>query len=319
MELSEFEVNIIFEQNAILPVWKGNTLRSAFGAKLREITCTRNEECRNCLLKEKCPYSYLFSTSIPKDTTVLKKQENISRPFVLEAPNLRTTSFKKGDNSKFNFTLFGKGIEYFPYFLVAIRSMGASGIGSGYKHGLGKFKIKNMKAVDKLNNKEMMVYENDTVFNHELKISYSEILENSDAYNGDLRLTFVTPTQIKKEGDYTVEPDFRTLMSRLLFRVNVLAEFHGNGMLYNNEEVKEILKKCQEINIVDKKINVIDHMERYSREQNKKILIPTFFVGELTYSGDFSKEMIALLETGRFIHIGKLATFGCGKYEIQKS
>jgi len=34
-----------------------------------------------------------------------------------------------------------------------------------------------------------------------------------------------------KEGDYAKEPDFRTLMSRLLFRVNVLAEFHGNGML----------------------------------------------------------------------------------------
>jgi len=318
MELSKFEVNIIFEQDALLPVWKGNTLRSAFGARLREITCTGKNECRNCLIEDKCPYSYLFATRIPKNSAVLKKQENIARPFVLEAPNLRQTSFKKGEHAKFNFTLFGKGIEYFPYFLVAIRSMGTHGIGRGYRHGLGSFRIKNMKSVDELNNKEIIVYENDMVFNHELRISYSEILQNSEAYDGDLKLIFVTPTQIKKEDRYIIEPDFRSLMSRLLFRVNVLAEFHGNGMLYSKDEVREILKKCQEITLIDKKINAIDYMQRYSKQQKRMIRIPTFFVGELVYHGAFSKEMMALLELGRFTHVGKLATFGCGKYEVER-
>ena len=49
----------------------------------------------------------------------------------------------------------------------------------------------------------------------------------------------------------------------------------------------------------------------------KKLSHPPFFVGEITYRGEFSREVMALLELGRLIHVGKMATFGNGLYEIE--
>ena len=45
----------------------------------------------------------------------------------------------------------------------------------------------------------------------------------------------VSVTQIKEEDRFTAAPTFRFLMSRLLFRANILAEFFGSGMLYDQE------------------------------------------------------------------------------------
>jgi CRISPR/Cas system endoribonuclease Cas6 (RAMP superfamily) len=49
----------------------------------------------------------------------------------------------------------------------------------------------------------------------------------------------------------------------------------------------------------------------------KKQQLPSFFKGEIKYHGDFSREIMALLELGRVIHVGKMATFGYGLYEIE--
>lgn len=316
MQLSKFEVKIRFEKEAFLPTWKGNALRGAFGAKLREVSCNCPKECSECLLMERCPYHYLFDPTPPADSQVLRKQGNISRPFVLEAPNLGKEKFEKNEEAKFHFTLFGRGMDYFPYFLVAIRNMGESGWGKGYKRGFGKFSITGMKAVDDLNRKKLSVYEDGTVLNRDLKISYEEILRKSKAYSGDLKLIFTTPTQIKENGIYITAPEFRTLMSRLLFRINVISEFHGEGTLYDGEKVREILDDCDDVRLIKRTVNAIDYMQRYSKEQGKRIKIPTFFVGELVYDGEFIRDVIAILELGRFTHIGKLSTFGCGKYEV---
>jgi len=315
---SRFEVDIRFIADAYLPLWKGNTLRSAFGLALREITCNRREDCGECLLRKKCHYSYLFDTSPPEDAPVLRKQGDIARPFILEAPNLRKREFKRGERTKFYFTLFGRGIEYFPYFLVAIREMGERGLGKGYKKGSGRFVIEGVNAVDEINGKKITIYEDDTVLNRSLEMMYQDILSGSEEWDGELKLIFTTPTQIKKDGRFITDPDFRTLISRLLFRVNMIGTFHCGKMLYDEEGVREILEVCEGVELKRRNVNVMDYMERYSRVQGKKIKIPTFFVGELVYDGSFSRDLMALIELGRFTHVGKLATFGCGKYEVER-
>jgi hypothetical protein len=37
----------------------------------------------------------------------------------------------------------------------------------------------------------------------------------------------------------------------------------------------------------------------------------------MTYQGEFSREIMALLEVRRLMHVGKMATFGNGMYEIE--
>ena len=49
-----------------LPVYKGSTLRGAFGSTFKKVVCvTREKICNSCMLKEKCVYSYVFETPPP--------------------------------------------------------------------------------------------------------------------------------------------------------------------------------------------------------------------------------------------------------------
>lgn len=45
--------------------------------------------------------------------------------------------------------------------------------------------------------------------------------------------------------------------------------------------------------------------------------LPLFFAGEITYQGEFPREIMALLELGRLIHVGKIVTFGNRMFEIE--
>ena len=75
--------------------------------------------------------------------------------------------------------------------------------------------------------------------------------------------------------------------------------------------------ECQAVSTVSANTAEI-RAERYFHKQKiKKQQLPPFFKGEITYHGAFSREIMALLELGRFIHVGKMSTFGNGLYEIE--
>jgi len=57
--------------------------------------------------------------------------------------------------------------------------------------------------------------------------------------------------------------------------------------------------------------------ERYSSRQDRRMKLGGF-VGEITYLGDL-KDFLPFLLLGSYIHVGKGATFGLGKYRIAKS
>jgi CRISPR/Cas system endoribonuclease Cas6 (RAMP superfamily) len=106
-------------------------------------------------------------------------------------------------------------------------------------------------------------------------------------------------------------------MSRLIFRSNDLDEFYVSGMLYDNGEVLAMLGACRSISIVRAKTEEIRAERYFHKQMMKKQQLPPFFAGEITYQGEFPREIMALLELGRLIHVGKMATFGNGMYEVE--
>jgi hypothetical protein len=244
---------------------------------------------------------------------VLRKQSDTPRPFVFDPPH--SGKHSAGSEAAFNFTLFGRSVEYLPYFLLALRNLGESGMSKGYRLGYGKFRLVAVDAIGfgTSNN----IFSGDTVFNRAITLSYQEMLKGSAEHRGNLTLHFLTPTQIKEDDRFTAAPSFRGLMSRLLFRANALAEFYGSGMLYDNEEVLAMLGACRPISIVRAKTEKIRTERYFHKQRMKKQHLPPFFAGEITYQGEFPREIMALLELGRLIHVGKMATFGNGMYEVE--
>jgi hypothetical protein len=161
-----------------------------------------------------------------------------------------------------------------------------------------------------------MVFREGMIYSKNIVMRYSEILEAASDYAGQLTIRFITPAQIKENDQFSSAPSFRGLISSLLSRANSLAEQYGSGQLYSTDEAIRLLGKCRFVVISSASTSEI-RAERYFRKQNyEKRPIAPFFVGELTYRGEFSRDIMALLELGRIAHVGKMATFGNGEYEI---
>lgn len=133
------------EHGLSLPPYKGSTLRGGFGSAFRRISCSmRDAECRSCLLRTSCPYAYIFETAPPPGSEALRNYENIPRPFVLEPPLESKTLYKPGERVDFNLILIGRAIGYLPYFIVAFRELGETGIGRMRK----KYRLAEIRAVN---------------------------------------------------------------------------------------------------------------------------------------------------------------------------
>lgn len=321
LPLSQFEARIRFDSDADLSRWSGNTLRSGFGSHLRSLVCAQRAgaggqeaaECEDCPLRSVCVYDFFYNSRPPQGVKVLRKQNDIPRPFVFDPPLSRSHS--AGSEATFSFTLLGRGVEYMPYFLLALRNLGESGMSRGYRLGYGKFRI---EAVDSIGyGTRNNIFSGDTVFNRAISLCYLEMLKGSAQHSGELTMRFLTPTQIKEDDRFTAAPTFRGLLSRLLFRANALAEFYGSGMLYDNKKVLSLLGECRAISMVAANTQEIRAKRYFHKQKIKMQQLPPFFKGEITYRGEFSREIMALLELGRLIHVGKMATFGNGMYEIE--
>lgn len=131
--LARYRVTIAAGQHGlILPSHKGATFRGGFGAVFRRIACAlREQECGPCILRNQCPYAYIFETAPQPGTQALSKYESIPRPFVLEPPLDSKTVYAPGEKLDFQLLLIGRAIRYFPYFIVVFREMAAAGLGSG--------------------------------------------------------------------------------------------------------------------------------------------------------------------------------------------
>ena len=79
--LSRFQFRLRALSPLLLPPYKGSTLRGGFGTAFKKVVCAiRNKDCLQCLLKEKCVYSYVFETPPPNGSEILRKYEKAPHP-----------------------------------------------------------------------------------------------------------------------------------------------------------------------------------------------------------------------------------------------
>jgi len=339
LEFAEYEARIRFTAPAFLPQWSGNALRSGFGARLREMVCLRpnragagwegagtsrngssissaggsSDDCQSCLQRNSCVYDYFYNARPPADAKVLRRQSDPPRPFAFGPP--APGRYEPGDEARLGFTLIGLGVQHLPYFLLGLRNLGESGIGKGYREGRGRFVLESVDSVGY--GKRENIFSGNTVYNRSILLSYRQILQASSGHEGDLTISFTSPAQIKEEGRFTAVPSFRGLISRLLSRANILAEYYGSGSLYDGKEALSILGQCRQVAVAGADTRDLWQERYFHKGKSERRPLAPFFSGRITYAGEFSQDMMALLELGRHIHVGKMATFGNGGYEIR--
>ncbi len=314
-KIARFEFKIVVQNNLYLPEYKGSTLRGGFGHVLKRIVCiTKDKECKNCLLKEKCAYSYIFETPPPKATTRLRKYPFAPHPFAIEPPLEKKEEYKKGEELSFNLILIGKAIDYLPYFVFVFDKLGEFGLGKGK----GKYWLKEVRCLKGNSDNGHLIYTGeDKLFrdSHTL-ISGEDVLEECKKYYDKRKITlnFITPARLKFEERLIKDLKFHILIRNLLRRTSLLSYFHCGKEF--KVDFKDLIEKAKRVKIEDSSLSWYD-WQRYSSRQNTRMLFGGF-MGRITFSFDgiSPEHFLPLVLLGSYIHVGKGTSFGLGKYEI---
>lgn len=319
LTIAKFQFNLSPREEIHLPTYKGSTLRGGFGHAFKRVVCIqRGRECGDCMVKSTCVYSYIFETSPPEETEILRLYRNIPHPFVIEPPLTSQRLFKKGEELTFNLILVGKAIQYLPYFIYTFDELGRIGIG----RGKGKFQLKSVTSeIEKQStgDKNQEAVKNDIIYsgedktlrNHFRVLTAKEISESNGSFS-NIEIEFLTPTRMIFNERLVAEVEFHHMIRTLLRRVSSLSYFHCGELL--ELDFKALIEMAESIKCTGRDLRWYD-WQRYSARQDTKMKMGGF-IGKVGFEGDL-EEFMPLIALGEEVHLGKGTVFGLGKYRMK--
>lgn len=284
-----------------LPEYAGSALRGAFGRALRKISCmTKQADCRSCWLYQTCPYTNIFETPAPNDHP-LQKFSQVPNAYVIEPLEWGEQCYAKGDTFAFDLVLFGRTLGQLALILFA------------FKRAL-EFNLAGGKA---MLTDFAKIAENQTalsLFQQEKIQEHSQVLSVPSDLPSSLTLEFITPLRIQENGKPLREQEINKtrFLITLAKRISLLAEFHAQPLHLDFEVLIAQISQIED----EKQLKWQD-WTRYSSRQKQKMKLGGV-VGTWTFR-NLSEELAALLYIGQWLHCGKNATFGLGKYRIIES
>jgi hypothetical protein len=288
-----------------LPDFAGSMLRGAFGQALRQLACmTRRKECPGCPLLASCPYPAVFAPQPPADHA-LQKFSAIPVPYVIEPPEDGARLVVPGETFSFSLVLIGRALAELPLIVLAWRQALARGIGPGD----GTADLVRVLCCDTQGETEIHRPETDTIAAHPRRV---EVPARESPEPNRLTLHFSTPLRLQHNGR-PLGPDAlspRPLLMALVRRASLLAEFHAGGPLL--QEFALLHQACAAIR-EEKNLRWRD-WTRYSSRQEKKMALGGV-VGSWTLAGPLV-EFAPYLALGQWLHVGKEAVFGLGRYRL---
>ncbi len=336
--LAKFRFTICAKEHIRFPAYKGAAFRGGFGYAFKRVVCViKNKECGDCLLKQKCIYSYIFETPPPKDTEMLRLYPKVPHPFVIESPITEKQTFEPGETFSFHLILIGNAIDYLPYFIYTFTELGKQGIGQGR----GKYDLIQIEGID-LEGKAVEIYNNKTqtltshypiIQVHQLNyhstvpvsspcegedeggvniVSQKNTSQGGNHYN-KITISLLTPLRLRFDGHITDKIEFHVFIRNLLRRISSLSYFHCGEKF--QVDFKGLIEKASAVKQIKSDTHWFD-WKRYSTRQEEWMSLGGV-TGAVSYEGDLT-EFMPLLKLGEYVHVGKGTSFGLGKYEIIK-
>lgn len=303
--LARYRFEFRTERPIRLPDYAGSMLRGAFGHALRQLACmTRQKECTGCPLAAHCAYPAIFAP-LPPTAHTLQNFSAIPVPQIIEAPAWGAAVLREGDALTFHHVLVGRACPELPLIILAWRRALARGIGPG--DGTAAL----LRVVHCAVGGEQEIYRPDTgaVAEHAPRVP---LLPPAAEGMERATLHFVTPLRLQQNGKALPPARLRadTLLLALARRVNLLAEFHGDGPLVTDfaalHRASKELHDTRQLHWRDWK--------RYSSRQQQEIALGGV-VGTWRLLGPLNP-FASLLYLGQWLHIGKETTFGLGQYTL---
>ncbi len=308
MKVAIFSLICKFLSPTEFPVYKGFSLRGAFGSSLKSVCCSSpsQDRCFQCIIKEHCAYFKIFESQLNID----KLGKDIPRGFVLEPPYDNKTLYEAGDEIVFKIILFGWICKYLPFFILSFEKIGSRGIGIPGKRG--RFLLLHVMDFD-----DRKIYSNGHFLIDNWDSLFVPVTTLTKEAVSEVKIKFVSPVRIKEQGQLVNEQRFSVyyLLKAIYRRVKLLDKFYGVGWNLGFSDIEEDIENVGEIIDSNYILNWKD-LERYSSRQKVRMRLGGLLGKIEVVFKSYSKSIYQLLKIGEFIHVGKNTTFGLGKIEI---
>ena len=269
-------------------------LRRDFRENFRAIACRQTGECEHCPDTLDCPYRIIFGQILATDPAAVRRHQKPPLPFVFE-PRQNLGHLKNANSVQLGLVLVGSATNHVPEFcaalmniirsfpdcdLIGIDSVGCSGFTNPVLNGDGTL------ALDRL-----------------ATMSAEDILAVSTLPPDQISLDFITPLCILQGGGALREFNFSSFITTLMRRVSSLAYYYGGSAL--ELDYKRLSGLSKEVRIVESAIRYTDRAD--CRKEG--------LVGSCTVTGNLF-EFHPVLLLGEYLHCGKGAAYGMGRYQI---
>lgn len=311
MQWGKYEFICSFENQAILPRYKGSTFRGVFGHALKKVVCAlKIQECTQCMLQAQCIYPLVFETPSVRTPPDNSNISSVPHPFVIEPPKTFKTDFTVNDSFNFNLLLFGDMNKNLPYFIYAFDQMGSFGVGKRINNRRGKFFLKQVRY---MNNTIYSDKEKKLTMTGPLQNLWEQCHENTSKQVSQIKLILETPLRFKRKNRISDALPFHVLVRLMLRRISSLMACYGSGE--PDLDYKGLVNKAENIQVQDSNLQWTD-WQRYSARQEKKMNMGGL-TGNIIYKGELD-EFLPLIEFCTKVHLGKQTTFGLGRIFMEK-
>lgn len=288
-----------------LPDYAGSLLRGQFGDALRRTACMTGErQCPPCPLYRTCPYPAIFETPPPPEHQ-LQQFSAVPNPYVIEPPAFGTRCIPAGEVLCFGLVLFGRALEQLPLIVFAFQR--------ALRHGIGKLRARaelEDLVWEQAGGGEMSIWdaEGQRVLPHSAGLQAPAIAQSSA-----VTLRISTPLRLQHQG-HPLGPDEvnpRALLTAIMRRASLLFELHAGmpGVVENPTELAQQAEALQDSRDLHWR-----EWTRFSSRQQQEMTLGGV-VGEWTLSGDLGP-LLHWLWLGQWLHAGKNATMGMGRFDV---
>jgi hypothetical protein len=209
--------------------------------------------------------------------------------------------WREGANLLLEVILFGRGTDYLPFVLYALQEMGREGVGPERTPLL-------LRSADLLSQRPRRIYEGLSLAPGPYASPASLLV--AGGAEGDLRLSFVTPTRIVFGGELARDLPLHVVARALLRRVSSLAHFHEGIEL--DLDFAGLVERASRVPTRAARLSWVDEHRHSARQGRAQTLGGA--IGEVDYAG-VPAEIGDLLALGELCHVGKATAFGFGRLE----
>lgn len=293
----------------------GHYLRGALGNVMLRRTCPENPRGENPTSEHAavCPACWLLAAEV--------EPGEVRRAYSVIPPIPPVDTVQRGERFSFTLTLYGQGLRFLPYFVLAMPEVGRAGLGPGR----GKFELESIWALNPLMGEKIPVLlpgEN-MVHVPDSPLAWEDIQRalpgwlSALAADPRLRVHFLTPTRLIYDDALVKIPDFGVFFRRLLERIDHLGQQHAGGDSRPPQEVQELYTLADQVRLVESNVTWMDYFGGSKRSHRRTPL--SGFQGTATYRVDDWKPLLPWLLLGQGTQVGKHVVRGNGTFVLDKT